>query len=782
MIKKIKLVNWKSHLDSEFRFSQGVNVLVGIMGSGKSSVMQAISFALFGTFPALQSRKVSLDEMIMSRPQKMNRAEVQLTFSLDENEYCIMRAIERGKGTVKAEIRKNGRLINVNPQGVTEEVERILQMDYELFSKAVYAEQNNLDYFLKIPKGQRIEHIDRMLKLDRFERVRENAVSLTNRVRQSARDLKRIVEDMEKENLEKKIQMLDEEIKTLNQDKDCLEASLQKIDNEVLILTSKISELEKTEEELHEITKTLEGLNSSIKEIEKSLIAKKEKLSGKKVDEEGLKSIDEKIKELEEELKLKREKEKAQREELASLQTKISVLRAETEELKKEIAEKEKPSDIEERVKNKLGERPEEIIEQKESQLKSLKEQLYSMKAEKENLQKSTLSLKDAREKCPVCESEISREKKERLLREREKQIGEIEKNITETEGKIALIQNFIEEARIILAEFQNYQEIKKSIVEARKKLQEMEEEIVKLENLKKESERKSIKIKEILEQKEKFLKQFIAKKEEMKAIVEEISHIKEMESRLREKKIQKEMLSEKEKTLSSKLKEHDLKELRSRLQENIAEKSKHATKIKNIEEMIKEKEERKEEYKKRFNLLKKYKTEVKTSNEIVKKLELFTEAVKITQDQLREEFLKTVNAIMNEIWQEIYPYQDFQGIRLVIDKDYTLQLKTSDGWVNVEGIVSGGERSIASLVLRIAFSLAFIPNLKWLILDEPTHNLDTNAIEKFNEILRERMHSFADQVFIITHEERLAEATTGSVYKLERDKEMNGPTIVREA
>jgi len=172
MITKVKLNNWKSHLDSEFVFDKGVNCLVGTMGSGKSSIMHAISFALFGTFPFLQSRKVTLNDVIMKKPQKKTHSSVELEFVLNGNNYHVKRVIETDKGTTEAEIRENGRILDVSANGVTAEVERILQMDYELFSKAVYSEQDWIDYFLRIPKGQRMQHIDRMLKVDKFDDVR----------------------------------------------------------------------------------------------------------------------------------------------------------------------------------------------------------------------------------------------------------------------------------------------------------------------------------------------------------------------------------------------------------------------------------------------------------------------------------------------------------------------------------------------------------------------------------------------------------------------------------
>jgi DNA repair protein SbcC/Rad50 len=179
-----------------------------------------------------------------------------------------------------------------------------------------------------------------------------------------------------------------------------------------------------------------------------------------------------------------------------------------------------------------------------------------------------------------------------------------------------------------------------------------------------------------------------------------------------------------------------------------------------------------------RIRTISQYKAEAEHAFAAVQGMNGFVKALKTTQEQLRSEFLKAVNAILGDVWKLLYPYGDFQGIRLSAEEDYSLELQEPGGWVGVEA-VSGGERSIAALALRIAFSRVFLPNLKWLILDEPTHNLDANAISQFSEILREKMGLFAEQVFIITHEDRISEGVTGSIYRLERDKENEGVTSV---
>jgi len=150
-------------------------------------------------------------------------------------------------------------------------------------------------------------------------------------------------------------------------------------------------------------------------------------------------------------------------------------------------------------------------------------------------------------------------------------------------------------------------------------------------------------------------------------------------------------------------------------------------------------------------------------------------------QSQLRKEFVTSVNHTMNKLWPTLYPYRDFEGIRLNIEEgDYVLQLfSRSGGWINVEGFVSGGERSIACLALRIAFALVLAPQLRIAFLDEPSHNLDSKSLSELAVTLRERVGEFLDQVILITHQEELVDAVTGKSYRLERDKAIDGVTKV---
>ena len=656
MITSIKLKNWKSHLDSELSFSKGVNALIGIMGSGKTSVMQGIAFALFGTFSGIRSKRIGLDDLIMSKPHSKDSASVELEFVLKGKTYSVKRTLERGKGTGSAEIREGGKLLEVNPKGVTRTVERILQMDYDLFQRAVYSEQNALDYFLQIPKGKRMQQIDSMLKLDRFEKAREAAVKIKNNTFNLRQQRLRDIEEMKERRFEERIKSIEREIREKYEERGVLAKERERLAQKLNLMEKRF---EKKESAVSELRSKIADINGMIISLQRDIKERLERL---------------------------REKEEAEK------------------KLKQ--------------LKKSLGDKPEELLKKMGRELERKKKELYSLETLKSEVSKSLEELKEAGEKCPVCESPITKEKRDSLINQREEHIKGIEEDMESLSKAVS----------------------------------KKESELTKLENQ---------------------IELFREIKSETKGIEEDIKRIKKSEQEVKTGRKKVAQLAE-----MVRKKEAAEKESRKELQESIGKVRELKGKLESMEDVIREKNEILKELKKEKETFLGYVEESKKYEKIIETMDAFVSVLKNTQNQLRDEFLKTVNYIMNEIWEELYPYGDFTEIRIVVEKDYILQLKGTKGWVNVD-MVSGGERSLASLALRIAFSLAFTPNLRWLILDEPTHNLDVNAIEHFGSVLRDRMGNIIDQVFLITHEERLSDYITASIYRLERDKEMDGVTKV---
>ncbi|MFB6294134.1 MAG: AAA family ATPase, partial [Candidatus Nanohaloarchaea archaeon] len=247
MITRVYLENWKSHHETELEFSSGVNVLIGEMGAGKSSVLDAICFALYGTTPALKSRTVTLDELIRRTPSPAQDAVVEVDLQHDGATYTVRREVERDKGTTTSELRKDGEL-QVAPQAgdVTDAVADLLGIDYGLFSRAIYSEQNQLDYFLELRAGEREEKIDELLALDRFETARSTLVSVVNRLDDRKDDREEDVAQL-RETLD------DAAIDDLADQVDEAEATIQELEEEheevAATLADRRDELDQLEEE-----------------------------------------------------------------------------------------------------------------------------------------------------------------------------------------------------------------------------------------------------------------------------------------------------------------------------------------------------------------------------------------------------------------------------------------------------------------------------------------------------------------------------------------------------
>lgn len=159
MITSLELTNWRTHSNTTLDFEKGTNVIIGVMGSGKSSIVNAITYALFGTFPGLKNRSVALKEIIKNKPNQSETSEIKLTFNKEKNNYKVERIIKLD-GTNEAKLHENGKLIaGPKQKDVNERIEKILGMDYEIFSRAVYAEQNELDFFLKLSPGERKKNL-----------------------------------------------------------------------------------------------------------------------------------------------------------------------------------------------------------------------------------------------------------------------------------------------------------------------------------------------------------------------------------------------------------------------------------------------------------------------------------------------------------------------------------------------------------------------------------------------------------------------------------------------
>ena len=785
MITEIRLKNFRSHLDSHLKFSQGTNALVGILGSGKSSVMNALCFALFGTFPDLQTKRIKLDDIIMNKPFVKDRAEVEVSFEIDGKKYSVVRIIERGKGTVYSEIREDGKLLEApNSQRVTKLVEKILKVNYELFSKAIYSEQNALDYFLTLPRGERMRRIDSLLMIDKFEKARASTVTVRNRLMERKLGKQSIVDQIDVEELKKNLDSVSTELKKLEEERENISREIKSLTERKVKVEKRLEELEGLNKLLTSLREEEKSLKSAIEENEKVLSEIKTLLKERKPEElkEEFEKIKKKLENLEEELTKKRDELESLTRLNSEIKTKIEILE---EEKLKELEEKKKKKedskrDLEE-MKKEYGEKPEETLDQLKRIIEELEREKASISARLKDTEYTLNQIVEVKDKCPVCHSKISETKREQLIKEHEKKIEKYKEDLKIIEEKLTKEKEKLKDIEIIV---EKYKQLVDEVSDLEKITEELEKAKLDLEKLRKElddSDQKISKIKEEIEELKEELEKEREKKTNLESLLSKFAELERIQERLKELKEKESGVKKRMEEVSKEIGEEDIEVLRKNYTELVRKLSELQERQKNLEELAKEKENRMKEYEEKLKNVEKEKEEIAKLDKIIKDLKVFERALELTQTQLRKNFIDAVNYTMNKLWPSLYPYGDFTEIALNIQEgDYVLQLKDRMGrWINVDGMASGGERSLACLALRIAFSLVLAPHLRILILDEPTANLDTNAIAELATTLRERIGEFIDQTFLITHSRELEDAVTGNAYRVERDKSTDGVTRV---
>lgn len=782
MIRRVVLKNWKSHLDSVFEFPKGVNIILGINGSGKSSIFEAICFGLYGTTPDLQSKKIKLDDVIMRKPYQRNEAEVLIEFECEGKVYTVKRVIKAGRGST-AELREDGKLIEIqSSQRVNEIIEEKLKTSFDLFSKIIYSKQNSLDYFLNLSPSERKKKIDEILMIENFEKARSSCTTLIGRLEE------RILEK------EKFLGTLN--IERLNSEKNNIEKEIKEIENWLIPVKSTLAEistkrvlLEEEYERNKKIKESLEGLRreeASISSLISQISADVEILTSvcKGLDRfsvlKELEKIKKEIKDLEKyvsDLKISLDKKINRKSEISSS---ISFSKKKIEEIEKELLEiKEIESKLSEmeKISN------QKVLEESEKNLLELKSKISSLAGNIESLEESINKLMSAESKCPVCDSKLSEEKKKTLIEKKREEIENTKKEIENYKIKVGEEENRIRKIKEDLKKIEQLR-IRLSKKESLEKDLEFykNQQIIESDNLI-SLEKEIEEYRRDLEEKEKILKDSLIKKNELELALSRINEYEEKVSKLGELKNRHEKIKQQIKDLEEKMSFVPLEQLSQELMKLVSRERELAMEIRGKEELKARLSKSLEEVRKQIEFFEKIKQEIENLRRIVIDLKVFKEALKIAQEKLREEFVQAVNSYMSLIWSNLYPYKDFATLALKIEEgDYSLQLQERSGkWVSVEGIASGGERSLAALALRIAFSLTLSPKLKILVLDEPTHNLDSNSVEELAKVLRESVSEFLDQVFIITHDEKLENAVTGKIYKLERNKEVDEFTRVIE-
>jgi len=450
MIRKIRLRNWKSHADAEYSFTNGTNVIVGAMGAGKSSILQAISFALFGTFSELKRKEVKISD-IVNRNSEIKNALIDLEIQNGDKVLEIKRIIEDGS-TKEAVIRDGeGRLIaGTNPAQVNAYLKDVLKIDEDIFLRTIYAKQNEIDLFLQLTPVERKTRLDELMCIDKFETARKNCVKLINQLDTKKDAQQEFVKDFNIENLEKEILDLKTDCEHLQKEKESMLAKATEVETERTDYDSKIKVLRKNIEDFR-------MLEEKKKLQEQQLSELKTKLGDVSIDEDlqsigfRLREIKTKIIELQRtKTNLKEDIEKHQKNAL-ELERKLGFLEHKAAELSEALAEISKlRKDLEELAKDGNLVFLEGKLSSTEENLRKTQDEKSQLVGEISALKKALAELEATQGTCPVCSSDLAPEKKSELVAQRNHKIIELGAKVELLQSNVYNLSTEVDKIKLV--------------------------------------------------------------------------------------------------------------------------------------------------------------------------------------------------------------------------------------------------------------------------------------------------------------------------------------------
>ena len=219
-----KTIKWKNLLSTgnqytEIDFTKNkTNLIVGTNGAGKSTVLDALCFSLFGR----SFRRINKPQLVNSVNEKDCKVEVE--FSIGKSDWKVIRGIK----PAIFEIWKNNAILDQSSAALDQQKwleQNVLKMNYKSFTQIVILGSSNFVPFMQLSAAHRREVIEDLLDIRIFSSMN---TLIKEKIRQSKEEIK--ILDLKKESFLDKVKMQENFIEELeNRGKENIQKKLYSI-------------------------------------------------------------------------------------------------------------------------------------------------------------------------------------------------------------------------------------------------------------------------------------------------------------------------------------------------------------------------------------------------------------------------------------------------------------------------------------------------------------------------------------------------------------------------
>jgi len=283
-LKTLILQNFKRYASFEMTFEEGLCGILGRNGSGKSTIFEAVFFALYGEYKNKELLKTSGTE---------GNVKVELCFNINEKEYTIIREFRGRVMTAYATLKCGEETTTTGAKEVTIAINKLLGMGKEAFLHTVFASQKELTALSSMTNDVRKTMMRRLLGLEKIDKIE-------TMIREVLRDLNRDIKN-------DATQLMSEEaLKALHVEQVSKEETLKTL----------VAQLKTFEAETQKIKLIHESAKTAVELQQKAKEAKTQKAQTVTKAEQGIAIHQQQLKNLDEELKALHVKKTAYEKEL----------------------------------------------------------------------------------------------------------------------------------------------------------------------------------------------------------------------------------------------------------------------------------------------------------------------------------------------------------------------------------------------------------------------------------------------------------------------------------
>ena len=255
-IEKIELEGFLKYKDKISRsFQKHLNIITGPNASGKTSLLEAIIFALFGISRVETSKDLTQKDLIN---KDCDRASIILDFTFNNKKYKLKRILKKKSSKTFRDfyLFENGRLTNYRKKDMF----NFFKISPTIIKKVVYSPQQELTAILSLEKSHREKFFKEILNLDTVDFVLEILKKEKNKSNQ-------ILEHLIKENVSKEyLEALKLELETLKKEEQDLQRKKKKSEDIISKFQKALGRLEELKDSLFSI-KNISNLEKEINQL-----------------------------------------------------------------------------------------------------------------------------------------------------------------------------------------------------------------------------------------------------------------------------------------------------------------------------------------------------------------------------------------------------------------------------------------------------------------------------------------------------------------------------------